>query len=316
MRRHARTFFAAAAALAVVAGVGSLYRSSARDDAPRPADGADTKGESPDLAAVRKTADEFVKAFNKGDAKAVAALWTKDGEYVGPDGETIRGREAIEKDYVDFFKNNPKASTEVQVDSLRQLGKHTILEEGTLKLHLPGDKEPGVSRYSVLHVRDDDGWKMATVREWVPDPSELVTLKDVEWLIGDWAALSKEVEVRVSYSWDEDKVFLRGRYTVKRDGKVASSGTQVIGKDPNGGLRAWQFDSSGSYGESSWSRDEGRWVVEASATLPDGSEATATNILIPLGKDAFTWQSVNRSVAGNPVPDLPPVKVTRAKAEK
>src|SRR2546423_7736449 len=45
--------------------------------------------------AVRKTADEFAKAFNKGDAKAMAAFWTKNGEYAGPDGEKIRGREAI-----------------------------------------------------------------------------------------------------------------------------------------------------------------------------------------------------------------------------
>jgi hypothetical protein len=42
-----------------------------------------------------------------------------------------------------------------------------------------------VSRYSVLHVREDDGWRMASVREWVPDPTELVTLQDVAWSIGD-----------------------------------------------------------------------------------------------------------------------------------
>jgi hypothetical protein len=106
MSSHARILLGAAAALAVAAAVGSLYRSAAQDKAPAAAK-ADAKDESPDLAAVRKTADEFAKAFNKGDAKAVAAFWTKEGEYVGPDGEVIRGREALEKQYTEFFKTHP-----------------------------------------------------------------------------------------------------------------------------------------------------------------------------------------------------------------
>ena len=157
---------------------------------------------------------------------------------------------------------------------------------------------------------------MASVREWVPDPAELISLKDVEWLVGDWVAKGDRAEVRVAYAWDEDKAFLRGRYTVKRGGKVESSGTQVIGKDPAGGLRSWLFDSSGTYGESSWSRDEDRWVIAASGTLPNGSEVTATNILIPLGKDAFTWQSVERTAAGSSLPDTAPLKVSRVQAGK
>ena len=40
------------------------------------------------------------------------------------------------------------------------------------------------------------------------------------------------------------------------------------------------------------------------------------NILIPLGKDAFTWQSLDRTAAGSALPDQPPVKVTRVKAAK
>jgi uncharacterized protein (TIGR02246 family) len=316
MNRHARGLIGAVAVLAAAALLGSFYRSAAQDRAAAGSDKAEAKDESPDLAAVRKTAEEFVKAFNDGDAKALAALWTKDGEYTGPDGEKIRGRDALEKDYVEFFKTHPKASIEVHVDALRLLGKYAALEEGTLKLLLPGDKEPSVSRYSAVHVREEDGWRTASVREWVPDPQELVSLQDVEWLLGDWLARSDEAEVRITYAWDEDRAFLRGRYTVKRGGKVAASGTQIIGKNPLGGLHSWVFDSSSSFGESSWSRDQNRWVMVAAGTLPDGTEATATNILIPLGKDAFTWQSIERTLAGTPVPDLPPVKVSRVKADK
>lgn len=70
----------------------------------------DKAAASREAAAVRKTAEQFNEAFNRGDAKAVAAFWTKDGEYVGPDGEAVRGRQALEKAYADFLKKNPSAA--------------------------------------------------------------------------------------------------------------------------------------------------------------------------------------------------------------
>jgi uncharacterized protein (TIGR02246 family) len=271
------------------------------------------KVESKELAALRKTADEFAKAFAKGDAKAVAEFWTADGEFVGADGEPVRGRKEIESAYAEFFKKHPKATVEVTIESAKLLGPHTALEEGILKVNLPGEKDPHISRYSVLHVRDNDAWKMASVREWVPDPAQLVTLKDVEWLIGDWSAKSGDHEATVTYSWDEDKVTLRGRYVVKRGDKLISSGTQLIRKDPNGGLRSWQFDNNGSNGEWAWTREGSKWLIDAEGVLPDGSETTAMNLLIPLGKDSFTWQSLERTAAGSDLPNTPPVKVTRVK---
>jgi uncharacterized protein (TIGR02246 family) len=292
-----------------------LCRSTAQEKqflAARLAEGDQAKTESEE-AAVRKTAEAFTKAFNSGDAKAVAAFWTPDGEYTGPDGETLRGRAAIEKAYVEFFKKAPKAQVDVTIESIRILGKHTALEEGTLALRVPGDKSPGVSRYSVLHVREEDGWRMATVKEWVPDPAELITLKDVAWLAGEWSARSSDAELIVSYAWEDDKAFLRGRYTLKRDGKVASTGTHLIAKNPSGGLRSWVFDSSGSFGDSVWTQDDNQWVIEATGTLPDGSEVTAVNILIPVSPDAFTWQAVERSSGGASLPGTPPIRVTRVK---
>jgi uncharacterized protein (TIGR02246 family) len=307
-----------AAVLAVAAAtvtIGFLYRLSAQEQKAA-AEKKDATPNAAEVAAVRKTAEEYARAFNKGDARALANLWTRDGEYAGPDGESLRGREAIMKAYKDFFKKNPQARVEVKVESVRVLGRQAAMEEGTLKLHLPGEKEPEETRYSVLHVLEKDGWRMATVREWVPDEAERDTLKDLEWLVGEWEAKSDDTELRTRYTWDEGKVFLECRYTLKQGGKVIASGRQIIGKDPAGGLRSWLFDNSGSFGESVWTRDEDRWMISAGAVLPDGSELTATNILIPLGKDAFTWQSVERTAGDVELPDLPPVKVTRVKPKK
>ena len=74
----------------------------------------DQKSETPsepfpaDVAAIRAGSEAFVAAFNKHDAKGVAALWTKDGEYIDDSGRAITGRDAIEQDYAAFFTENPE----------------------------------------------------------------------------------------------------------------------------------------------------------------------------------------------------------------
>ena len=50
-----------------------------------------------DRTAVEKALDGFTGAFKQGDGKAVAALWTAEGEYISDDGTTYRGRAALEK---------------------------------------------------------------------------------------------------------------------------------------------------------------------------------------------------------------------------
>lgn len=310
MRKYGRVL---ALALAALAGVGAvvLSRAPAREQGRPPAAGPKDAGKETPEAAVRKTAAAFVAAFNRGDARAVAAFWTENGEYVGPEGNSFRGRAAIEKAYAEFFRKNPKPNLELRIDSIRLLGARSALEEGMLRLRRAGDTESGESRYSVLHVRDEDGWRMALVREWVPDESERNALESIAWLVGEWSAQGKAGKLVTRYAWDESKTFLRCRYTLKQGDKTSSTGMQIIARDPAGGLRSWLFDSSGTYGESAWSRDGNRWLIEARGTLPDGTVMTAVNILVPLGKDSFTWQSVERKAGETPLPDQPPVKVTR-----
>jgi len=304
-------FTAGALLLAVTLGVGSLVRTDAQEKEKAKAEGG--KDDSAAMAAVRKTADAFTAAFNKGDAKAVAAFWTKEGEYVDESGEVVRGRDAIEKLYVELFKASPKATVEININSIRLLSRATAVEEGTLKVTVPGQADPGVSRYSVLHVKEDEGWKMASVREWEPDPAELVTLKDAEWLVGTWTCKAEEVDTKITYSWDANKAFLKCEYKISKGDAGVTSGTQVVAKNPVGGLRSWQFDASGGYGEWDWAKDGTRWVIDSSTMLPDGRESTSTHILIPLDKDSFTWQSVNNAIDGVELADNPPIKLTRVK---
>jgi len=72
-----------------------------------------------DRAAILKSATDFAEAFNKGDAKAIAAMWTDNGESRTVNGPTFVGKAAIEKAYGELFKAYPGAKIEVLVKSIR-----------------------------------------------------------------------------------------------------------------------------------------------------------------------------------------------------
>jgi uncharacterized protein (TIGR02246 family) len=269
-------------------------------------------GDSPDTAAVKSAGQSFLKAYLAGDAKAMAAHWTENGEYFTDDGTVIRGRAAIEKGYKELFgKKNPHTQAEIEVTSIRFPSKDAAIEEGYFKMRT--GKEPATSsKYSVLHVREGGKWLMAVVREW---PSEGISIRDLEWLIGTWEAKRDDTDVLTTYEWWGDKSYIRVNITIKKKDETRE-GFQMIGKDASTGqIRSWTFDRDGGFGEATWSRDGQKWIQESAGVLDDGRILAATNILTPIDNDAFTFQSVQRSAAGEDVADIPPVRVTRVKGK-
>jgi uncharacterized protein (TIGR02246 family) len=263
-----------------------------------------------DREAVRKAIDSFVAAFRKGDAKAVAGHWTAEGEYVSDDGATYRGRAALEKAYSESFAKNPDNALEVEVGSIRFPSRDTAVVEGHFKLRGAKGGELVVSQCSFLYVREDGKWLIAGARE---SPGDGLTLRDLEWMIGTWEAKRDGTVVTTRYEWTANKSFIRCQFTVRQDGQT-HAGMQMIGKDPStGSLHVWTFEDSGGIGDADVSRDEKKWVHEAGGVTPDGRFLAATNILTPIDADSFLWQSVERSLDDEPLPDLPPVKVVRVK---
>ena len=61
------------------------------------------KNNDPRRQAIEKVMSSFESAFNKGDAKALAAFWTPGGDLVGVQGERTEGREQIEKLFGGLF---------------------------------------------------------------------------------------------------------------------------------------------------------------------------------------------------------------------
>src|SRR5580698_5355123 len=90
--------------LAIVSVCEAVGRQS---DGPRkPAPGAPpakSAARSDEEKAIRASVDAFAQAFQNNDARAIADLFTEDGEAVDAEGGTIEGRGALEAHYASRF---------------------------------------------------------------------------------------------------------------------------------------------------------------------------------------------------------------------
>jgi hypothetical protein len=98
--------------------------------------------------------------------------------------------------------------------------------------------------------------------------------------------------------------------------QVNMSGMQIIGWDPVAKqIRSWVFDSDGGFSEGKWVRKGDRWLVQQVGTLADGSKSSAINVIKQIDSNSFTWQSVDRSVNGEMLPQVDEVLITRKPSE-
>jgi uncharacterized protein (TIGR02246 family) len=261
---------------------------------------------------VRQSAAEYVKAFNAHDANAAATLYTENAQFVSLDGVVLQGRAAIEKSLASSFKANPGDKIAITVQSVQPLSKQSAMVTGELTLTDPNSLEPIVTRYSAMEVLEDGAWRAATVREWMPNTQLTAAQRHLEWMVGQWTATGLGGTFLINYTWGEPRTFLYGKYTLTRDGKVVSSGTDILAINAlEGGLRSWTFDNSGTFSNGVWTREGNSWVDESAGTLPDGSTLNAENVLTRVGPNAFTWQTPERFINGQPIEPLPPIKFIR-----
>jgi uncharacterized protein (TIGR02246 family) len=273
--------------------------------------------DSKDESAIRANVEAFVKAYNAGDAKAVANLFASEAQTIDEEGETTLGREAIERKTAATFADAPQGRIQIDVGSIRMIGSALAIEIGRAKVTSSPGKEPNVSRYSAVHVKSRAGkWLLAFVRE--TEESEITNaerLEPLEWLVGDWIDESPDSVVTTSCKWSDNKNFLLQDIKIRVQGSDTMHLTQRIGWDPlTKQIRSWLFDTEGGYGESFWTRDGDRWMVKATAVRRDGTTASMTNIYKPVGKDSYTWRTTDRVVGGEVMSPME-VKVVRRPPE-
>jgi uncharacterized protein (TIGR02246 family) len=273
---------------------------------------------SPDLDAIRAGSEAFIAAFNKADAKAVAALWTEDGQYSDDTGRVFAGREAIGTAYAEFFAKNPGAQMRIVVDSLRLLSPDAAIEAGRAMVALRPDGIPGVGSYTAVHVKVAGKWLMATVHDAPGSVSSAgQSAADIEWLIGTWVAEEHGVKTESVCSWVAGKSFLERKHTTTHPDGTTASGVQLIGWNPQGGhVQSWSFTSDGGHAIGIWIPIEGGWQAKVDGTTGDGTPTTAVNVLRRLDDNAYAWQSVQRFLGESALPDTDEIVIKRRPAAK
>ena len=263
---------------------------------------------SPEFEAmIRREEEATLKAFNAADANGMAALFMEKGELVDENGNVYTGRAEIAAVFKSFFEKFPKAVLGMEVTSVRTIGDSLAVEEGIRQITAEEGAVAAQMRYVAVRDKVGDKWPIASYREFADDPAPTAQemLQSLAFLVGDWVDESPAGRTAISYRWSEDGNYLLGDYALSVGGQPESMSSQRIGWDPvEGVLRSWTFDSDGGFSQGEWTPVDDGWVAKTEATMPDGSTASATVMLVIKDQDHFVVRSIDRIVAGGEEPDF------------
>lgn len=126
-------------------------------------EGQQAKG---DEAAARQLSADFTAALNKGDAKAAAALFAEDGDYVSSTGRTASGRAAIEKLIAEQSAGAFKGTSfKTTVESVRSVTGDVMIGNGSFEA---SGAQTRTGMTTLVAVRQGDQWRIAALRAMTP----------------------------------------------------------------------------------------------------------------------------------------------------
>jgi uncharacterized protein (TIGR02246 family) len=112
-------------------------------------------------ATIEKLNDAWTAAFNKGDAAAVAAMYTEDAYVLPPGAEMVKGHTAIEA----FWRQAAQQMGAAKLTTLDvlPLGRAAAREIGTVTLKTKSQPpQEIVGKYAVVWRKVGGKWKLAT----------------------------------------------------------------------------------------------------------------------------------------------------------
>lgn len=260
-----------------------------------------------DEQAIRNTAQEYLEALAKGDSQAILGFWMPDGDVVDEQGRSYPAREVFSRE-TKPNADESKVEVKVAANSIRFLTADVAIEDGTTQVVQPasGGLPALGGRFSVIWVKQDGKWRLASLREMrVEPPSVMARLEDLDWMTGEWSGTNGQTQLEISARWNATHTFLLRDLKVIQDNNVVFSGAQRIGWDPlTQKIKSWVFDAHGGHGEGTWTKVDDSWVVQASGVLGNGQTTTSTNVYTPTDKDSFTWKSIRSATSSEPGPGL------------
>ena len=110
-------------------------------------------------SSIQKLNDKWAEAFNRGDAAAVAAMYTADAYVLPPGAEMAKGRKAIE----DVWRGAMKQIGDIKVTTIdvKRLGPRAVREIGTASFRTKGQPpQDGTVKYAVVWEKVGGSWKL------------------------------------------------------------------------------------------------------------------------------------------------------------
>ena len=110
-------------------------------------------------AAIQQLNDQWAAAYNKGDAAAVAAMYTSDAYLLPAGAPMVKGRDAI----AGVWKKVMEQVADVKLTTLdvKPLGPNAAREIGTGTFKTKGrNPQDGALKYAVVWQKEGGKWKL------------------------------------------------------------------------------------------------------------------------------------------------------------
>jgi uncharacterized protein (TIGR02246 family) len=102
--------------------------------------------------------ETFMAAFSRGDAAALAASYTADGQLLPPHSDIITGKQAIEAFWQSAMDMGIK---QIKLESLHVEGEgHTAYDVGKVTLLGAGGQTIDTGKYVVVWKQEESQWKV------------------------------------------------------------------------------------------------------------------------------------------------------------
>lgn len=107
---------------------------------------------------IESAGQKFSEAYAKGDAAALAAMYTEDAQLMPPNAEPLRGREAIRKYWQGALDSGMK---HLKLETLEVFGQGEITTEvGTYTALDAAEKVLERGKFIVVWKREDGQWRI------------------------------------------------------------------------------------------------------------------------------------------------------------
>lgn len=127
------------------------------------------KAKSPDEKAIDALIAGWIAAHDKGDANALSMFYAPDADFVGIDGQMVKGRDSIRIMYANVFAQLAGNKAVISLTSRRFVSPDTVVDDGTWRVTgvLPKGA-PSKGRYTTVFTKRNGNWKILCARSMVP----------------------------------------------------------------------------------------------------------------------------------------------------